>query len=102
NVWLIHLLAICLACVIAIGGYQFIRLARVPSPAFAIILLTLIGATVPLLRHSPGPSRWVSLGPLNLYLAPLLLPSFFAACAVYVRNRDNCDLLAFVAVFGAS
>ena len=102
NVWLIHLLAICFACVIAIGGSQLIRLARVPSPAFAIILLTLIGAIVPLLRHSPGPSRWVSLGPLNLYLAPLLLPSFLAACAVYVRNRGNCDLLAFVAVFGVS
>lgn len=102
NVWLIHLLVICLACVIAIGGYRLIRLARVPAPAFAIILLTLIGATMPLLRHSPGPSRWVSLGPLNLYLAPLLLPSFLAACAVYVRKRDNCDLVAFVAVCGVS
>mgnify|MGYP007070993842 CR=1 FL=1 len=102
NIWLIHLLAICLTCVLAIAGSQLTYLARIPSPAFAIILLTLVGAIVPLLHHTPGPNRWASLGPLNLYLAPLLLPSFFAACAVYIHKRGNYDLPAFVTAFGLS
>lgn len=102
GVWLMHLLAICLACAIAIGGDGLIRLVRVPSSAFAIILLTLIGATVPLLHQSPGPSRWVSIGPLNIYLAPLWIPSFLAACAVYFRKARSRDLFGFIAVFGLS
>ena len=100
KVWLIHLLAICLSIVVAIGGYKLVRLAGLKIPAFAIILLTVIGATVPLLGVSPGPSRWVSFGPLSLYLAPLLLPSFLGACGVSVQNGGNRELLSLGAVIG--
>lgn len=102
GMWLTHLLAICLACVLAVAGSQLIRLARAPSPAAAIILLTVAGVSVPLLRDSPGPNRWALLGPLNLYMAPLLLPSFLAACSVFARKRGNCNMIAFAATLAVS
>ena len=102
NIWLTHLLAICLACALSAAGNHLIRLPRAPSPAVAIILLTLAGVAVPLLRDSAGPHRWASLGLLNLYVAPLLLPSFLAACSVYARKRGNGDMIAFAAALGVS
>jgi hypothetical protein len=102
GIWLIHILAICLACVLSVAGNQLPRLARAPWPAAAIILLTLAAVAVPLLRDSPGPNRWASLGPVNLYVASLVLPSFLAACSVYARRRGNCDMIAFGSALGVS
>ena len=102
SIWLTHLVAICLACVLAVGGSQLIGWARSISPANAIILLTLAGVAVPLLRDSAGPKRWALVGPFNLYMAPLWLPSFFAACSVYLRKRGNHGLLACAATLGVS
>lgn len=100
--WLLHLLAICLACLLAVAGNSLFSSARAPSPSGTIILLTLVCVAAPLLRDASGPNRWVELGPLNLYAAPLLLPAFFAACSVYVRKRGNCAVIAFAATLGVS
>lgn len=102
SIWLTHLVAICLACVLAVAGSQLIGWTRAISPSNAIILLTLAGVAVPLLRDSPGPNRWALVGPLNLYMAPLWLPSFFAACSVYLRERGNHELHACAATLGVS
>ena len=74
STWIIQVLAICLACALALVGAQLSRRTNARSPAGPIIVFTLLGIAVPLLAEAPGPERWASLGPINLYMAPVLLP----------------------------
>lgn len=103
SVWVTHLLAICLAGAVAVVGNRLIRVTHARTVTLAIILATVAGITIPLLlRGSVGPNRWAAIGPLNLYMAPLLLPAFLAACSVYVRERNRYDLVAFAATIVVS
>src|SRR4029079_356556 len=69
STWIIQVLAICLACALALVGAQLSRRTNARSPAGAIIVFTLLGIAVPLLADAPGPDRWVSLGRINLYIS---------------------------------
>ena len=102
RIWLTHLLLICMACLLIVAGQFLDRWAHGSTPARIIAFLTLAGLAAPLLNKSSGPDRWILLGPLKLYMAPLLLPSFFAACSVYVRKRGSMEAIAFTALVGAS
>jgi hypothetical protein len=102
NVWLIQIVAVVLACLIAFAGGLSSRLPRRLSPSIAIIVFTLVGITLPLLTHATGPDRWLPLGPLNLYVAPLVLPAFVAAWSVSMGKRSGRDLGVFAAAIGAS
>ena len=103
SIWLMHLLTLGLAGVLAGAGSLLTRVVtRGTTPALALILLTLVGVTVPFLRDSAGPQRWASIGPLNLYMAPLWLPSFLAACSVYMCKRGNSAWPTFAATVGVS
>lgn len=97
-----QVLAICLACAIALVGAQLSRRTRSPSPAGPIIVSTLLGIAVPFLAETPGPQRWASLGPINLYMAAALLPSFILACSVWIARGGRSQHLAFTAIAGAS
>jgi hypothetical protein len=101
RIWLMHLLLICTACILIAAGQFLDRWTHGPAPAKIIAFLTLFGLAAPLVNKSSGPDRWVSVGPLKLYLAPLLLPSFFAACSVYVRKRGRMKAVACTALVGA-
>src|SRR5687767_7217618 len=83
STWIIQVLAICLACALALVGAQLSGRTRTRFPAGPIIVFTLIGIAVPLLAEAPGPRRWASVGPMSLYMAPALLPSFLVACSVW-------------------
>lgn len=87
GLWLIQLLAVSLA-------FGFAAL-RISVPVFWIIFLTLAGEATPLLQGSPGPDRWLSMGPVNLYMAPILLPSFLVAISVFTRKRGGFRRVAF-------
>jgi hypothetical protein len=100
TVWLVHLLAIFLACVLAVLGGLFVRSKAPVKLALAIIVFALLGIAATLLGGQIGPDRWVSVGPLNFYMAPFLLPSFIAACSVCVRKRGMHKVFAFIAVVG--
>src|SRR5688572_12502049 len=89
STWIIQVLAICLACALAVVGAQLSRRTSVRFPAGLIVFVTLLGIAVPLLSEAPGPARWASLGPINLYMAPVLLPSFLVACSVWIA-RGGC------------
>ena len=102
SVWLIQLVAIGLSCLLALAGNRFFRLARASVPGVAIIVLTLAGVAAPLLHHRPGPNRWASMGPLMLYMAPVLIPSFLVACSVCARKRRSYAAIAFAATIGLS
>jgi hypothetical protein len=102
GIWLSHLAAVVAACALTLAGAGLARVTRVPVPPPALILLTLAGVAVPLLRGADGPNRWAVVGPLNLYMAPVVLPSFFAACAVYARSRGGRDWTTMAAALGVS
>ena len=72
STWIIQVLAICLACALALVGAKLSRRTNGRFPAGPIIVLSLLGIAVALLGEAPGPERWASLGPIQLYMAPAL------------------------------
>ncbi len=100
--WIIQVLAICLACALALVGAQLGCRTNSRFAAGAIIGLTLLGIALPLLAEAPGPDRWASLGPINLYMAPVLLPSFLVVCTVWIARGERSQHFAFAAIVVAS
>jgi hypothetical protein len=100
--WLIHLLAIFLSGVLALAGGRLVLLARISFPAVAVIALSLASIALPLLYTSAGPSRWVEIGPLSLYMAPVVIPSFLVASAVSLRVGGNIEAIALTAIVVSS
>ena len=102
SIWLMQLLFICIIFLLVAAGHFLDRWIHGFTAANGIVLVALTGIAAPLLTYSSLPQRWVPLGALNLYIAPLLLPSFFAACSVYFRKRGKFETIAFTALIGAS
>ncbi len=100
--WITHLLAISLACCLALAASRISKWGHRPITASVIVILALIGLAMPLFGGSSGPERWISVGPLRLYIAPLLLPSFIAACAVSVSKDGKHQVISLAAVLGAA
>ncbi len=99
GIWITHLLAISLGCCLVFIGSYLRNLGNRKITAFAIIILTLLGLASPLLGgDSSGPERWITVGPVRLYVAPLLLPSFIAACSVFVGKDTRRQMITFAAV----
>jgi hypothetical protein len=101
--WLQQILASCLAFAVAAVGARLSSFARTRfgRRAAAVLLVTLVCLAAPLLSSASGPARWVSLGSLNLYMAPLVLPAFLVAVSAVI-GCDRLRWLAFAAVVGAS
>jgi hypothetical protein len=102
SLWLMHLSLIGATCLLIAAGEFLARQAHGLAPAHSIALLTLAGIAAPLFITSLGPQRWIPLGPVSLYMAPFLLPSFFAACAGYLSKRGKLEAIAYAALIGAS
>ncbi|MGD1929001.1 MAG: hypothetical protein ACFB12_08820 [Leptolyngbyaceae cyanobacterium] len=102
SVWITHLLAIFLACCLAWVGSLMRMLGHRQITAFATVILILISLAIPLLGDSSEPERWIAVGPLRLYAAPLLLPSFIAACSVFVSQDGKRQMISLAAVLGAA
>lgn len=101
-VWVTHLVAIFLACCLAFAGSHTSKPGYRKITASAIVILVLIVLVIPLLGDSSEPKRWISVGPLRLYIAPLLLPSFIAACAIFVSKDGKQEIVPLAAVLGAA
>jgi len=102
STWIIQVLAICLACAFALAGARLSHRTNARSPAGPIIVFTLLGIAVPFLAETPGPERWASLGPINLYMAPALLPSFLVACSIWIAAGRRSQHFALTAIVCAS
>lgn len=89
DVWLAHLLALCLSVALA-------RL-RLPISAPGMVALSLAAVAATLLQGSPGPHRWIGAGPFTLYVAPLVMPSFLVACSALGPGQNRHSTLAHVA-----
>lgn len=101
SLWIMHILAMGLAALMAWAG-QFLLIRLKPQTlALTLISLTLIGLAIPLLGNALTPERWLKIGPLNLYLAPLLLPAFLAAGAHYASQGPKPLLTILIASLGA-
>lgn len=102
NLWLMQIVAVCLACAVAAGlklsGWTESR----SRPAVIVALFTLIGLAVPLWSGASGPERWVPLGPVNVYMAPVVLPAFLVAFAVLLGDADRRRWFGLAAAVGAS
>ena len=99
NVWITHLLAISISCSLVFVGSHFSYLGNPKISALAIIILTLLALATTLLGgHASGPERWITVGPIRLYIAPLLLPSFIAACSVFVGKQSKHQLIIFAPI----
>lgn len=97
SVWMSHIVAIGLAGLLAWAVGRLGRLLNQDKAALAILAMAVAGLVMPLLDDRPGPDRWASMGPLKLYLAPILLPSFIAACALLVRQHEKQWIAAWAA-----
>ncbi|QDH70760.1 hypothetical protein [Marilutibacter alkalisoli] len=102
SVWITHLLAIFLACCLGLAGSHMSKLGNHQNMAFIVVILTLIGLAIPLFGDSTGPERWIPAGPLRLYVAPLLLPSFIAACSVFITKDGKHQIMSLAAVLAAA
>jgi len=102
GIWAIQATSICLACAIALIGTTPFQREGGPSPAGLIIGGTLAGLVVPLVTSAPGPDRWLSIGPLSLYVAPVVLPAFLIACSVWLAGTGRSAYVASAAVVAAS
>jgi cell division protein FtsW (lipid II flippase) len=89
NIWVMQCAAIVIALALMAAGSRIQRPAA-PHRIAAVILVVsalLIAATV--LRQTPGPSRWLSVGPLHLYVAPMVLPAALAALGYIVHSPQR-------------
>lgn len=102
GVWLTHLLAIFLACCLGFAGSHLSKLGNQQHVAFVVVILTLMGLAIPLVGDATGPERWIPLGPLRLYAAPLLLPSFIAACSVVIVKKGKYQIMSVAAILVAA
>ncbi len=100
SLWILHLLAIGLAAVLALAGRFVFAQLKPQTLALTLISLTLLGLAIPLLGHSLSPERWLKIGSLNLYLAPLLLPAFLAAGAHYAQQGQKPLLTVLISSLG--
>lgn len=98
GVWISHFASICFACFLALACHHMSKLVERHIAVFVTTLLTCIGLVSTLLGDSIGPERWISVGSFKLYVAPILLPSFIAACSVVARKGDRYQIASFIAV----
>ncbi|BCS32547.1 hypothetical protein TBR22_A17610 [Luteitalea sp. TBR-22] len=91
-VWLQQTGAVMLALAIA-GGGRALR-GRVHVPVVVVMAVALAGLAAPLLLDERPPRRWLAVGAVRLYMAPLLLPVFLHAQHVLARSGVHRSRLA--------
>lgn len=99
--WVMQGGAVAAAGVLAVVGRALGR-SRWTLPTARILALSLVGIAVPMLSDSPGPERWLHLGPLSLYAAPVFLPVFLVGCSIWVERPGMPGHLALAAIAGAA
>lgn len=91
GVWAMHAIAIALSLAIAVAG------PRLRPHDVAVFALTIVALALTLFLPSSGPSRWLTLGAVRLYIAPVVLPSFVAAVSIALRARTVLASAAAIA-----
>lgn len=100
--WVVQAVAVFAAGTIALAGKLLGKWYRAPLPAGLISGATLIGLAAPMVLDKSGPERWIPLGPLSLYVAPVLLPAFLVTCSTCVCRKEGLKRMALIAIVCAS
>lgn len=102
NIWIVQILAIALACLLAVLGLYLSRAAKRSCSASWIMVVLLLGLAMTLLADTSAPQRWVSVGSVYLYMAPALLPAFLVACSALMFRGGRSPQFASAAFVGVS
>jgi cell division protein FtsW (lipid II flippase) len=102
TVWVVQAMAVVAAFAIAGAGKLLERWCSAPVPVGLVLSATLVGIAAPMFWDKPDPERWVSLGPLTLYVAPVLLPTFLLVCSKCIDRPGLWERMALIAIVGAS
>lgn len=102
RVWAVQTMAVLAAGTIALAGKLVRRRYGSPLPASLILGATLFGMAAPMFGDKPDPERWIFLGPLSLYVAPVFLPAFLIACSTCLYRPGGSARIALIAMVAAS
>jgi hypothetical protein len=96
TIWILQIVATCLAALLATAGTKLLRLPRHEFIVLTVSLLTLLSLAITLIHGDSAPRRWLNLGIFNLYAAPVFLPSFIVVCSVALQSKKRLVLLALI------
>ena len=101
SLWGVHLAAIVLALFVAALGRRLLRPEHASVVVPVVAVLAPAALALPLLGGAGQPQRWVALGPMQLYAAPVVLPALIAVLGSPTRRRDGGTPLVLVPVASA-
>lgn len=93
-------IATVLMVIVGIAGSRLVRRLRADAVYLGALILTLGICAIPLLGSATGPERWLKLGPVNLYIAPVMLPLALVAFAHWSQVTSRRAVLALLLVIG--
>lgn len=93
NVWLVQAVSVALMLAIAM---LLARVRRMSSPQVlgAACIAGIVLCAFPLLGGGSAPTRWLKLGPLALYVAPLVIPAMLVVAAFACRRGGRSEAVA--------
>lgn len=88
QVMIIQAVALLLLLGITLLGSRFFRITT-QRGWFGVLLVAVLICSIPFITATEGPNRWLRVGPVNLYLAPVVLPLAVVAIANLVHQHRN-------------
>ncbi len=95
--WSMHFAALVIAVLIVLSGRVFDRVQGRGRLLNGVITVSILVLAATLLREAEGPSRWIAMGPINLYVAPVVIPVFLAVCSVRLPLGDRAARMSLIA-----
>lgn len=88
QVMLIQAVALLLLLGIALLGSRLFRRITTQRGWFGVMLVAVLVCCISFITATEGPDRWLRVGPVSLYIAPVVLPLALVAIAGLVQHRD--------------
>lgn len=89
QVMLIQAVAMLLLLGIGLLGSRFFKRITTQRGWFGVMLIAVLVCCISFTTATEGPDRWLRVGPVNLYLAPVVLPLVLVAIASLVHQQRS-------------
>ena len=99
--WTLQLCAVALAAGVALAFRPGLGLPHAPARSVVLIAVALVGLGLSLLADGQDPHRWLPIGPVRLYLAPVVLPVLLMAWHALAHAPARLQAFANAAVVTA-